>query len=100
MSAATGVDHLHRDFESHVKETMKDRLENPKSSVIGNRVATLQEHGAKDWHERTVEWFLIYLVSEIGVAPQNMYSGRSAVSLRSALHNTVQDLVSRSTWMV
>ena len=93
MSAATGVEHLHRDFESHVRETMTDRLENPKSSVIGNRIASLQEHGAKDWYERTVEWFMVYLLSEVGCGPQNIYSGRSAVSLRSALHNTVQDLV-------
>jgi hypothetical protein len=94
MSAATGIDQLHRDFPADLRESRKVRTTNRKASVIGSVLADLEKHGASSWRENNVECFLIYLITEIGVAPQNSVGGRSAMSLLSTLQSTVIDLVS------
>jgi len=92
MSAATGIDQLHRDFPTDLRESRKIRMTNRKASVIGNVLADLEQHGASGWRDKNVEWFLIYLITEIGVAPQNSVGGRSAMSLLSTLQSTLVDL--------
>ena len=94
MSAATGVNLLHRDFKLHLEQTLLDRLQNPDASVVGSQMRALKVHGAKDWYQLTVEYFLVHLITEIAITPHNMYSGHSAPSLLSALQSRIKDLVS------
>jgi hypothetical protein len=94
MSAATGIDQLHSDFPTDLREGREVRMTNRKASVIGSVLADLEAHGASAWRESNVESFLIYLVTEIGVAPQKSIANRSAMSLHSSLQSTVIDLVS------
>ena len=94
MSAATGVNLLHRDFKLHLEQTLLDRLQNPDASVVGSQMRALKKHGAKYWYQLTVEYFLVHLITEIGITPHNFYSGHSAPSLLSAMQISIKDLVS------
>ena len=94
MSAATGVDLLHRDFKDHIRQTLEARLKDPDASAVGALMAALQERGASEWYQHTVEYFLVYLVTEIGITPHNHFSGHSAASLLAALQSISRDLVS------
>lgn len=93
MSAASGVDLLHRDFREHIQQTLEARLKDPDASVIGSQMSALQERGASEWYQHTVEYFLVFLVTEIGITPHNHLSGHSAASLLSALQSISRDLV-------
>lgn len=93
MSAATGVDQLHKTFDVDIKEPLEHRLLNRDASVVGNMMHWLQDRGAIGWHDTSVEWFMIYLVTEIAIAPTNITSGRAAISVLSALQGAVLDLV-------
>lgn len=93
MSAASGVDLLHHDLQQHLRLTVEERLQDFECSVIGNILQTLQECGSQEWYHQSVEWFLVYLVTEVGIGPHNMSSGRSADSWIVALQKTVLDLV-------
>ena len=93
MSAANGVDQLHRDFHDHIQEPLGARLMNPDSSLVANLMRSLEERGTADWRELTVEWFLVYLITEIGVAPNNFTGGVAALPLTWAMQSTLKDLV-------
>lgn len=93
MTAATGIDLLHRDFRHHIMQPMRSRMQDPEASVVGSQMRALEKHGADKWYQLTVEYFLIYLVTEIGNTPHNMLSGHSTSSLVSALKGVNRDLV-------
>lgn len=97
MSAATGVDSLHKDFHAHVRDTLSGRLGNRDSSAVAYQMIAFCENGAQNWREHTMEYFLTLLATEIGIGPQNFTSGLSAVSLCSAFQSAVRDLVSLFT---
>jgi len=96
MSAGPGVDLLDRDFQEHIHETVDARLDNPTASVIASVMRSLVDNGAKDWYHLNVEYFLVHLVTEIGVTPDNLLSGRAASSVLSALQSINRSLVSQS----
>lgn len=56
-------------------------------------MTSLCTNGTSGWYEPTMEWLLVFVVTEMGIAPQNMASGRSALSVLSVLQNTIVDLV-------
>ena len=75
MSAATGNDQLHRDFRSQIQEPLAARMVNAESSLVANIIRSMEERGTADWHQLTIEWFLVYLVTEISIAPNNLVGG-------------------------
>lgn len=93
MSAATGIDLLHRDFRRHISQPMSFRMKDPDGTVIGSQMKALETRGVEGWYQLTVEYFLVHLVTEIGVTPHNHLSGHSASSLISALKGINRDLV-------
>ncbi|KXS95182.1 hypothetical protein AC578_6596 [Pseudocercospora eumusae] len=95
MSAATGVDQLHKHFDIDIKETLLNRLLSPQASIVGNMMHWLKDKGASQWYDHSIEWFLVFLISELGIAPNNMISGRAGSSVLSALQCAVQDLKNR-----
>jgi hypothetical protein len=93
MSAAAGVDALHKDFRAHVRDTLHNRLNNPECSVVAQQMRALEKRGAQDWYEHSIEWFLVYLITEISASPSTYASGLSAVSINSAMQSAMQDMV-------
>ena len=93
MSAATGVEQIDPDFDLHVKAPLIDRMENPLSSVVWNQMCSFEKMGAAGWGENTVEWLVVYLLTELAVMPNTAHSGLGGLSLTSALQKIVLHLV-------
>ena len=62
MTAATGIDLLHRDFRHHITQPMRSRMQDPEASVVGSQMTALEKRGADDWYQLTVEYFLELLL--------------------------------------
>lgn len=95
MSGATGIDALHRDFHKQLRDPLESRLQNKIAWSVKHQMDAFAKSGAERWREYTMEYFVARLAAEIGVGPQNFNSGHSAISLLSALQNTVRYLVRR-----
>jgi hypothetical protein len=54
---------------------------------------SLKDKGTSAWGQKTVEWFVVFLLTEISVMPSNVHSGRAVPSLGLALQRTVMNLV-------
>lgn len=51
------------------------------------------QEGTDQWYQNTVEWFMIYLITEMAATPHTLSQGYNAPSLPMAYHFIVQDLV-------
>ena len=94
MSSAAGIDYLNRDLPKYLEQPTDMVQDNPDASVVGNILHQFEATGTREWHKETVEWFLVYLVTELGGTPHNIRDGLNAVSILGALQAVVQDLVS------
>lgn len=68
--------------------------DNHDASVMGLLFKLFQKTGSSTWHRRTVDWLLVYIMTEVAVTPHNIRQGRSAISLMSSYQSVVQALVS------
>ncbi|KAI9664249.1 MAG: hypothetical protein M1831_002428 [Alyxoria varia] len=96
MSSAKGVDYLSRDLPDHLDEPPDDCLEDPDASVVGNLLREFESTGARDWESHTPEYFLVYLLTEIGVTPHNIKDGYNAISIFTAMQAAVQNMKQRT----
>lgn len=94
MSSAKGINYINRDFQHHLRESSDAILNDPNVSVVGNMMRYFQSTGTQTWHKESVEWFLVYLLTELTVTPHNEREGLNAISIVGALQAVVQDLVS------
>lgn len=72
-------------------------MESEDISVLGFLSQRFADTGTRNWPEKTVEWFLVYLLTEFAVAPHNIRQGRNAMSLTFAYQQIVDNLVSRNS---
>ena len=98
MSAAGGVDYLNRDLHAHLEEPRDMLFEEEDVTVVGHLRRAFESTGTKTWSKNTVEWFLIYLITELGGTPHTVRAGHSVVSVLNAFQSIVQSLVSRITY--
>lgn len=66
------------------------------ASAITQIYLEFADTGTKTWFRKNVEWFLIYLITEIGTTPHNVRQGYSVPSLMDAYDAVVHELVSLS----
>ena len=92
MSAGKGIDYLNRDFQDHLKDDPDAVLTNPDVSVVGHLLEKFEVDGMKGWEQESVEYFLVYLFTELGVTPHNIREGRNSISTLTAMQATVQEL--------
>lgn len=93
MSAAKGVDYITRDFSTFIEESPADRLQDPQATVVGNLLSSFETTGTRNWHKNTVEWFLVFLLTEFAVTPHNMREGFTAASVLIGYQAVLRDLV-------
>jgi hypothetical protein len=97
MSPDLGVDYLDKDMGEYLEYPRDRRLESEEASVLGFMWKRFRKSGTHTWHKPTLEWFLVYLLTELAAAPHTIRQGRNTLSLISAYQQVVQDLVSRNS---
>ncbi|KAK3111341.1 hypothetical protein LTR53_013525 [Teratosphaeriaceae sp. CCFEE 6253] len=95
MSAPGGVDLIDADFLEALDHSFSSLSSDHNASAFALTQTMFKTKGSQHWHKSTVEWFLVYLLTEIGVTPHNMRGGRNAMSLLSALQAKVRTLKQR-----
>ena len=94
MSAAAGVDYLNRDLQTYLEESRDSLFQEEEATVVAHALSAFEKTGTKNWSKATVEWFLIYIVTELGATPHNIRQGHNAISIMNAFQYVVQGLVS------
>jgi hypothetical protein len=93
MSPDLGVDYLDKNLGEYLNYPRDRRIESEEASVLGFMWKRFRTSGTHAWHKPTVEWFLVYLLTELAATPHTIRQGRNSVSLISAYQQVVQDLV-------
>jgi len=87
-----GVDYLGQSFQDWI-DPSNDVLGDPDASAIAHTAHTFLKGGTQHWHRKTVEWLMVYLITEIVSSPNNHRQGNSAPSLTNGYHSVAVDLV-------
>ncbi|KAI9715407.1 MAG: hypothetical protein M1828_000867 [Chrysothrix sp. TS-e1954] len=95
MSPAKRVNYINRDIKEYLEHSGEAILENRDASVIAQLMKNFERTGTKNWHKKTVEWFMVYLLTEVGATPHTDLHGRSATAILSGLQSVVQELKAR-----
>ena len=95
LSPMAGVNYLDKHFNRHISEPIDAMFDNDDASAVGHVFQAFADEGTATWHRNSVEWFLTYLLTEIGVTPHNLRQGCNAPSFESAYSTVIQDLKRR-----
>ena len=95
LSPMAGVNYLDKNLSRHLSEPLDTVFYNDNASAVGHVFQAFSEQGSATWHRRTVEWFLVYLLTEVGCTPHNIRQGCNAPTLEMAYSTVIQDLKRR-----
>ena len=95
LSSMNGINYLDRDFSKYLAEPLDASFDNDDASALGHAFHAFAENGTSTWHRRSVEWFLIYLITEVGVTPHAYRQGFNAPTLGGSYSSVIQDLKRR-----
>ncbi|KAL9603603.1 MAG: hypothetical protein Q9219_001106 [cf. Caloplaca sp. 3 TL-2023] len=95
MSPMAGVNYLDKKLLQHLSEPIHAIFGNENAFAPGNVFSAFADQGTNTWHRRTVEWFLVYLITEVGVTPHAQRQGYNAPELDNAYQAIIQDLKRR-----
>lgn len=95
LSPMAGVNYLDKNLNRHLSEPLDALFDNDDASAVGHVFQAFAEQGTSTWHRKTIEWFLVYLVTEVGVTPHNFRQGCNAPSFEGAYSSVIQDLKRR-----
>ena len=95
LSPMAGVNYLDKNFNRHLTEPIDAMFDNDDASAVGHAFQAFADQGTRTWHRRSVEWFLVYLLTEVGVTPHTFRQGCNAPAFESAYSAVIQDLKRR-----
>ncbi len=95
LSPMAGVNYLDKNFSKHIAEPIDAMWDNENASAIGHVFRAFADQGSSTWHRRTIEWFVTYLITEVGVTPHHLRAGCSAPAVEEAYSSVIQDLKRR-----
>ena len=95
LSPMAGINYLDKNFNKHLSEPIDALFDNDDASAVGHVFQAFADQGTNTWHRKTVEWFLVYLITEVGVTPHNFRQGCNAPAFESAYSSVIQDLKRR-----
>lgn len=93
ISPMRGVNYLDRNFRRHMEEPRDAIFENDVASAIAFVRRQFRGSGTQKWHQVTVEWLLIHLMTEIGITPHADHQGYNAPTLEGAYEECIQQFV-------
>jgi hypothetical protein len=83
-------------FSEYIDNPTDCIFDNEDASALGFMLQLFEGSGTATWHRKTVEWFLVYLITELAVTPHNIRQGCNAVSILNAYQGIVQGLVCKN----
>lgn len=95
MSSAAGVDYLNTNLPYYLEKSQDALFQDNFASAIAQIYMEFSSSGTDTWYRKTVEWFLVYPVSEVGTTPHNIRQGYSVPSLMDAYDAIVHELKER-----
>ncbi|KAI4248411.1 MAG: hypothetical protein L6R40_000970 [Gallowayella cf. fulva] len=95
MSPMAGVNFVDQKLHQHLSEPVDAIFDNENASAPGYVFSAFADQGTSTWHRRTVEWFLTYLITEVGVTPHAHRQGFNAPDLNLAYQAVINDLKRR-----
>ncbi|KAI3317618.1 hypothetical protein HD806DRAFT_514603 [Xylariaceae sp. AK1471] len=95
MSSAAGVDYLNSNLPYYLQMSQHELHQENSASAIAQVYREFSETGTSAWHRKTVEWFLVYLMTEVGSTPHTIRQGYSVPSLTDAFDSVVHELKER-----
>ena len=95
LSPMMGCNYVDKNLDRHLSEPLDTVFYNDNASAVGHVFQAFAEHGSSTWHRRTVEWFLVYLLAEVGTTPHNYRQGGNAPNIEMAYSTVIQDLKRR-----
>ena len=90
MSPMSGVNYMDKDFSLYLSEPPEIAFDNEEISALGLCFKAFADQGTTTWHRRSVEWFLIYLLTEVSITPHPMRQGYNAPELHAAYSAVIQ----------
>ena len=94
MSAAKGIDYVTRDLPIYLDDSPETTCNNPSASALAHLRTHFETTGTQMWHKSTVEYFLVFLLTELAVTPHNGREGYNAISVLDGFQAVVRNLVS------
>ena len=91
----SGVDYLGKPFREWL-DLPDACMENPDTSCLAHVAECFLDSGVSRWHRKTVEWLIVYILTEAAVTPHNIRQGRNSISLLTAYQDLAKQLVSCS----
>lgn len=95
LSSMRGVNYLDKELSNHLQEPSECLFGNPDASALGQIWKAFSSSGTKGWYKATVEWFLVYLMTEIICTPHSISQGHNAPTVQFAYQNIIQDFKRR-----
>ncbi len=77
-----------------MKEPHGFRNNDESNSALARVWQVFEKAGTSTWPSETVEWFLVYLMTEVSATPHSISQGYNAPSLPQAYEAVALDLVS------
>jgi len=93
FSPQTGLDYIGRDFQDSLADPL-GLIYNPKASVIAHCAEMFKSSGTSTWHRPTVEWLMVYVLTEAAVTPHTIRDGYGSMTVLNAYHEQALELVS------
>ena len=93
MSSMRGVNYIDRNLKRHLEEPHDAILDNDVASAIAFVRQEFLDSGTQDWHQVTVEWLIVHLMTEIGITPHVYRQGCNAPDLEAAYQEAIQQFV-------
>ncbi|KAH5379501.1 hypothetical protein HBI49_018820 [Parastagonospora nodorum] len=95
MSPAAGVDYLNANMQHYLHTPPEELKEDNFASCVSHIYREFSETGTDTWRRKNAEWFLVYLVTELGTTLHNIRQGYSVPSLMDAYDAIVHELKER-----
>ncbi|KAF2107093.1 hypothetical protein BDV96DRAFT_558370 [Lophiotrema nucula] len=92
MTAPGGVDYIDMNINEHLRLSSEAQAEDEQCSILGLLFEIFSETGSATWYQRSVDWFLVYILTEIAIKPNNYRMGCNAPSMMRTYQGIVQDL--------
>ena len=91
-----GIDYLDKDMAKYLGNSTRCLYDNEQISAVAHLFHHFENTGTSTWHQKSVEWLLVYIISEIAGTPHNIRKGFNCPSVMDAYDSIVQELVGYS----
>lgn len=96
MSSDTGIHYLDKNLPNYLTFSTEGREDCEDASVFAFLFKRFERSGTRYWPKKTVDWFMVYLLTEIVVTPHTLRQGNNTASLITAYERIVEKLVSET----